>query len=92
LQSFDAKNQIDLLYLDSFDFEPDSPELSQQHHLSELLSVYESLKSGCLILVDDADTNFDGSMFGKASLVIAFFESINLSPIIKSYQVLYVKP
>ena len=92
LQSFDSKNQIDLLYLDSFDFEPDSPELSQKHHLSELLSVYESLKSGCLILVDDADTNFDGSMFGKASLVIAFFESINLSPIIKSYQVLYVKP
>jgi len=92
LQSFETTDQIDLLYLDSYDFEPNSPKLSQQHHLNELQSVYESLKSGCLILIDDADTNFDGSMFGKASLVIDFFESINLPPVIKSYQVLYVKP
>ena len=92
LSTFQDAGAIDLLYLDSYDFDPRFPELSQQHHLKELMSVYGKLKEGCLILIDDADTKFDGHMFGKASLVIEFFESLNIAPVLVGYQILYVKP
>jgi len=92
LTTFEHSGQIDLLYLDSFDFDPEHPELSQQHHLNELTSVYEKLKPGCLILIDDADTGFDGHFFGKASLAINFFASLKISPLHSGYQILFVKP
>jgi hypothetical protein len=92
LTTFEFPEEIDLLYLDSFDFEPEFPKLSQQHHLNELTAVYEKLKPGCLILIDDADTNFDGQFVGKASLIIKFFESLNISPVHSGYQILYIKP
>jgi hypothetical protein len=92
LTTFESSRYIDLLYLDSLDFEPEYPELSQQHHLNELTSVYEKLKPGCLILIDDADTGFDGQLFGKASLVVKFFESLEIKPLHSGYQILFVKP
>lgn len=92
LSTFQNAGDIDLLYLDSYDFDPRSPELSQQHHLRELSCVYGKLKKGCLILIDDADTKFDGQMIGKASLIIKFFESLNIPPVRAGYQILYVKP
>lgn len=92
LQEFQEKKHIDLLYLDSYDFDPANPEASQGHHLNELMSVYESLKSGCLILIDDADVKFDGTLEGKATSIIAFFNSLGVTPKYSGYQILYIKP
>ena len=69
LKDFDLKNTIDLLYLDSFDFDPSNPIPSQKHHLAEIQAVYDDLKEGCLILIDDADMQTDGTKIGKANLV-----------------------
>ena len=38
LWNIPEKRKIDLLYLDSYDFEPDNPIPSQKHHLKELTS------------------------------------------------------
>lgn len=92
LKNFEDKKNIDLLYLDSYDYDPANPEASQSHHLCELISVYSSLKSGCIILVDDADVKFDGTMEGKATSIISFFDDLGITPKYSGYQILYVKP
>ena len=38
LWNIPEKRKIDLLYLDSYDFEPENPIPSQKHHLKELTS------------------------------------------------------
>ena len=47
-------NDIDLLYLDSYDFDPQKPHPSSLHHLMELTAVMPALKPGStMIVVDD---------------------------------------
>lgn len=53
LSSFEDKERIDLLYLDSYDLDVLDPIPSQIHHLRELLAVYGKLKSEVIIGVDD---------------------------------------
>ena len=45
--------KIDLFYFDSFDLNLTDPEPSQQHHLNELLSVYNRISDNVIISVDD---------------------------------------
>jgi len=92
LSSYNFISKVDLLYLDSYDFDPNSSNLSQEHHLREIQSCFSKLKSGCLVLIDDADTLGDGSMFGKATLVIDFFAQFGIQPIARGYQVLFRIP
>lgn len=92
LSRFEHMHLVDLLYLDSFDFEAENPLPSQEHHLREIQVCFDRLKSGALVLVDDADTKFDGSLFGKATLVQEFFQQKGILPVIEDYQVLYQKP
>jgi hypothetical protein len=92
LRNFDSADKIDLLYLDSYDFDPRNPHPSQMHHLNEIEVIFDRLKSGAYVLVDDADILFDGSLFGKASLLINFFAKRNISPKITGYQVLFQVP
>lgn len=51
--SKETMSQIDLLYLDSFDLDALDPLPSAIHHLRELLSVYDNLRSDVIIGVDD---------------------------------------
>ena len=53
LWTIPSKKKIDLLYLDSFDFDPKDPLPSQKHHLKELCASMKNLKKGSIILVDD---------------------------------------
>ena len=92
LTTFNDIDKVDLLYLDSYDYDPANPLPSQNHHLKEIKSVMGKLKSGALILIDDADAMLDGTYRGKATLVIDYFSSLGITPIIKSYQVLFQIP
>lgn len=92
LRNFDFADKIDLLYLDSFDFDPSNPLPSQLHHLNEIESIIDRLRSGAFVLVDDADVLNDKSMFGKASLVIDFFDKRKIYPKITGYQILFQIP
>jgi predicted O-methyltransferase YrrM len=92
LLEFENAEEIDLLYLDSFDFDPTNPIPSQLHHLKEISAIYDRLKPGCLVLVDDAMIESQQGNLGKASLVGDFFARKGVRPIIHSYQMLWVKP
>lgn len=46
-------SKIDLFYFDSFDLVLPNPKPSQEHHLKELLSVYDRLTDDVILSVDD---------------------------------------
>jgi predicted O-methyltransferase YrrM len=73
--------KIDLLYLDSFDFDFNDPAPSQQHHLYELTAIVGSLRNGTMIAVDD---NFGDR--GKGQLIKKFMEHIGNPMIHNGYQ------
>jgi hypothetical protein len=92
LSRFTEAGEIDLLYLDSFDFDPNNPEPSQNHHLKEIEVIFDRLKPGCLILVDDAGVKSETAALGKAGKVFDFMESKGVYPKIQDYQLLWIKP
>lgn len=78
---------LDLLYLDSRDYQPPYP-LSEIHHAAELAIVYEKLPSGCLIAVDDCHAQ----NVGKHVMMQKFFERMEISPRFVSYVTIWEKP
>lgn len=84
LHNFKDKEKIDLLYLDTLDAH--LPE-SSLHHLFEFCHVWAALKPGCIIVVDDVlEPNK-----GKHALIELFLSTIGYSPILKEYQIIWVK-
>jgi hypothetical protein len=78
---------IDLLYLDSYDFEPNNPHPSCFHHIKELLAIMPSLRKGSMIGVDDNDlfeADVDGSgnltkiVLGKGIYISHFFKDVGI--------------
>ena len=86
LHKFPNPEDIDLLYLDSFDFNRDDPHPSSFHHMQELTAIYSKLKSGCLIVIDD---NFNG--MGKGKYVAEFLDNVGDKLYFNEYQVGYIK-
>lgn len=85
LRTHDASS-ADLLYLDSYDL-TDGIE-SPLHHLAELSSVYASLPSGCLIVVDDCISD----NHGKHRMVKGFLESLGVHEVFSGYVTIWRKP
>ena len=52
-----------LLYLDSFDLDPDNPTPSAIHHVLELLAARPLLGPGTVVVVDDYGVGGDGCKF-----------------------------
>ena len=81
-QAWMAQNRkIDLLYLDSFDFDMGNPHPSSLHHIFELTAIMPCQKPGTMICVDD---NFD--TVGKGGYVKEFMNLINKDRIYSGYQ------
>lgn len=80
--------RVSLLYLDSRDWTIEENMESSHHHLAELCAVYPLLPKGCMIAVDDRH----GEMHGKHWMVEKFFDVIDVKPVFKQYQVIWVKP
>ena len=76
---------IDLLYLDSFDFQPHNPHPSSFHHILELLCIWPSCSKGTIISVDD---NFPNGI-GKGKYVRQFLDNIGIKPIYNGYQIVW---
>lgn len=85
LKKFDQK--IDLLYLDSFDFDPDNPIPSQLHHLYEIQAALPHLHKGSIVLIDDCELPFGG----KGKLAIDFLSAHGWRVLFRGYQVLLIK-
>ncbi len=81
------KEPIDFLYLDSYDYDEQDPEPSQEHHLKEVLAVMPRLHDKSIILIDDCKLKGGGN--GK--LVIAYLLQHGWKVDRNAYQVLLVK-
>lgn len=75
---------IDLLYLDSFDFDANEPIPSALHHMYELCAAMPNLRPGSIVLVDDTSIDnvwrVHGRWFGKGMLIASYMKKIG-SPI-----------
>lgn len=101
-----AGRGIDLLYLDSFDWDPANPLPSALHHLKELCAIGPALGSGTLVVVDDSfhqlrgfragPDNYvlleDQGIAGKAKFVAEYFQQINVPLAFDGYQCGWVLP
>ncbi|MBX3718270.1 MAG: class I SAM-dependent methyltransferase [Parachlamydiales bacterium] len=84
LQNFG--NRIDLLYLDSYDYDIQNPDPSQWHHLKEIMAAYPYLHEESVILIDDCD--LPGG--GKGKLVIEFLLERGWKIAMSGYQAVMV--
>lgn len=84
---FNISGTVDLLYLDSYDFEFSNPEPSWMHCLKELCAARHLLVPGSLVAVDD---HFVGSgMVGKGYYVQKFLEEVGATKLHEGYQIVY---
>jgi hypothetical protein len=76
---------IDVLYLDSMDYDG---EPSARHHLAELGAIWDRLRPGCLIAVDDNFSDKDG----KGALIWRRLAKVGIEPTYQSHIVIWQKP
>jgi hypothetical protein len=86
LQNF--RQKIDLLYLDSYDFDYDNPTPSQVHHLREIDAALPFLHKDSVIMIDDCALPHGG----KGKLVIEYLTSLGWEVFLAGYQVIMVYP
>lgn len=67
--------KIDLLYLDSMDFDEERYYSSPAHHLKELCAVINRLGPGSMLAVDDNYRNANGERMGKGLFIIELMEN-----------------
>jgi predicted O-methyltransferase YrrM len=77
--------KIDLLYLDSYDFDADNPHPSSLHHIFELLSIKQALRPGTLVAVDD-NFEYNGQWIGKGAYVAQWMANVNKKMVYRGYQ------
>ena len=77
--------KVDLLYLDSYDFDESNTHLSSFHHIKELMVIWPSLVKDTVIAVDD---NFENGK-GKGQYVREFLSNIGIEPIYSGYQIVW---
>lgn len=77
--------KVDLLYLDSFDFDVSNTHPSSFHHIKELIVIWPSLSDGTIITVDD---NFENGK-GKGQYVREFLSNIGIEPVYSGYQIVW---
>jgi hypothetical protein len=80
--------RIDLLYLDSFDFDGNKPLEAATHHLFELCAAMHSLFAGAVVLVDDT-WMVRGAPFGKGMLIAEFMRKIGKVPVCGETQMVW---
>ena len=78
---------IDMLYLDSYDFDANNPGPSQTHHLKEIIAAYPKLKKTSIILIDDCGLPHGG----KGTLAIHYLQNMGWKVILQGYQVLLIQ-
>ena len=85
LWNLNPSEDIDLLYLDSFDINFNKPHPAMLHHLKELCAVVGKLKKDVIIAVDD---NIEKS--GKGGYIANFMENLGYKKVIDEYQIVWI--
>lgn len=86
LPSLPYVSHIDLLYLDSMDWT--GAVESAVHHLNELASVWDRLKEGCVIAVDDC---FEPTL-GKGQEIYRVLTAAGMYPMLTGHVTVWQKP
>ena len=81
--TFALPRPASLLYLDSFDVEPENPLPSAIHHALELAAARPLLAPGSIVCVDDYGLGEQG---GKGMIVDKFFTAIGAEVLYSGYQ------
>ncbi|HEY1068662.1 MAG TPA: glycosyltransferase, partial [Pirellulales bacterium] len=76
---------VDLLYLDSFDLDWNSPHESALHHLQELCAALPALRPGATVFIDDHCDEL--GRLGKSLYVLEFMRRIRASVVYEGYQI-----
>ena len=84
-QSSQAR-QIDLLYLDSFDFDNRDPFPSAFHHIKELIAVRPCLGPGSIVAIDDNYVLEEGGWTGKGYLAMQWFDHLGIPCVHQGHQ------
>lgn len=84
----DALKRVGLIYLDSYDWTPETQFDSAFHHMAELASIWAHLPSGCMVAVDDCHSQF----VGKHVFVYNFMNKLGIQPTFTGYQAGWIKP
>lgn len=79
---------INLLYLDAFDYAPGAELSSMMHHAAELAAAWDQLPSGCLIAVDDCHSDSNG----KHAMVRHILSGIGVQPEVTGYITVWRRP
>lgn len=80
--------QVDMLYLDSYDFIPGEEHNSSLHHILELACIMHKLKPGALVSVDDCFIR-NGRRDGKGVYVHKFMQNLGKQIIHDEYQMIW---
>jgi hypothetical protein len=78
--------QIDLLYLDSYDFDSKDPFPSAFHHIKELIAVRPCLGPGSIIAIDDNFVLEEGGWTGKGYLAMQWFDHLGIPCLQQGHQ------
>lgn len=88
LRGFKDAAEIELLYLDSYNWSPELHLLSCLHHMGELAAIWDRLSPGCLIAVDDCHSETQG----KHVMVRDFFRNmLGKEPEVACHTMVWVK-
>ncbi len=79
--------EIDILYLDSYDFKENEEINSQNHQLKEIIAAHDKLKKDSLVFLDDCGQRDDG----KCKLSSKFLLKNNYNLIAQNYQNIFKK-
>ena len=80
-----VEGPIDVLYLDSFDHDPDNPEPCQIHQMQEALIATPKMAEASIIMLDDCAF----STGGKAKLSDPIIRSLGWTVVAQEYQNVY---
>lgn len=86
LNGFDQ--EIDLLYLDSWDFSPRNPAPSQNHSLAEAQAAFPKLAPRALVSIDDCKMAYGG----KGGLSVPWLTDHGFRVLHSSYQIILARP
>lgn len=82
LRGLSDVSEADLIYLDSYDFDPDNPHPSSLHHMQELAAIWGKMKKDTLLVIDDCF----GPEHGKHAYVSRFLATLGIPPYFLGYQ------
>jgi len=79
---------VDLLYLDSYDYEADDPYPSMVHHIKEIAVILGRLRPGSMIAVDD-NVGTGATRMGKPKYVAEMMEAIGIPLVYEGLQLIW---